>query len=221
MQGITARVKYHKTGLIRLIGHLDTARALMRAVKRAGIEGVYSQGFSPRLRLSFGPPLPLGCTSQCEFFDIRLAGMCDPDSVKQRLQQQFPEGLAVEEVQVLEGDAPAVAKAFWATEYDVEVPPDCPVKRSTIDQLNQAETSATGGTGDAGQSATSPGSHVARAKWEKTPDGGGRLTVVLRHDSSGKGGLKEIISRVLGVHRENLTKCIIHKRRVYAKGEHV
>ena len=122
MQGITARVRYAKTGLARFIGHLDTARALLRAVRRAGVETLYTQGFTPRMRLSFGPPLPLGLSSDCEYMDIKLARGYDPETVKEKFQSQLPEGLAVTEVEVL-GDAPeALQTAFWATEYEIGLP---------------------------------------------------------------------------------------------------
>ncbi|NQT82102.1 DUF2344 domain-containing protein [bacterium] len=218
MQGITARVMYCKTGLTRFIGHLDSTRVLRRAVGKAGIEGVYSQGFSPRLRLSFSPPLPLGFTSDCEFFDIKLAGRCRPDTIKRRLRASLPEGFVVKEVQLLEGDHVSPAAAFWAAEYEIEVPHDCPVNRenpapaelSRGDALSAVESDVSGSP--EGKLA----SHVLRASWTEKDNGAALLTVVLRQDSGGKGGVRRSICELLGIPREVLEKCRVHKKRVYS-----
>lgn len=230
MQGFTARVKYRKSGLTRLIGHLDTVRALLRAVRRAGIEGVYSQGFTPRLKLSFGTPLPLGWTSECEFFDIKLArprdeqGISQPDSITHSLQSHLPEGLFVEEVQVLQGNHPPPATAFWAAEYRVEnapagaalAPHDCPINAPGV---------GSGVWGSAIQtlnpSPETPNPRVVRARWHERDDGTRVLSIVLRRDPSGKGGSKQTICDILGMSREAFEKCRVHKKRVYAKGEQV
>lgn len=217
-QCFTARVRYRKVGLTRFIGHLDTARALLRAVRRAGIEGVYSQGFSPRLRLSFSPPLPLGCTSECEFLDIRLARSHQPDSIRHSLQSHLPDGLYVEEVQVVEGRITALAKAFWATEYEVEVPRDCRINGEDVEQLRGGALPA-GALRGQGDSDMSPAGRVVRARWHERDDGARMLSVVLRQDASGKGGLKETLGAVLGISRDTLEKCRIHKKKLYGKGE--
>ncbi len=225
-QSFTARVRYRKVGFTRFVGHLDTARALLRAVRRAGIEGVYSQGFSPRLRLSFSPPLPLGCTSECEFFDIRLARRYQSDSIRHSLQSQLPDGLYVEEVQVVEGRIIALAKAFWAAEYEVVMPRDCRINGEDVEQLCGGCLIADCGLQIAEyeirnpkSKLQNPRSRVVRARWHERDDGTRMLSVVLRQDASGKGGLKETLSAILGIPRDILEKCRIHKKKLYGEGE--
>jgi len=213
MEGFTARVKYHKAGIIRLLGHLDTARALLRAVRRAGIEGVYSEGFSPRLRLSFGPPIPLGCTSECEYFDIRLARKCEPESVKEALQAHMPEGLVVEEVQILEGNVPPLSAAFRAVEYEVEPPQDWRPNREKLDLPRWNKRSPASGSysmHDLG---------ILHAQWQEMNDGKRLLSLVLRRSASGGVRLKEAIGHLLGIGPGELHKVRIHKKRVYPEGE--
>jgi len=262
MGTLTARVRYGKTGLARLIGHLDTIRALTRAIRRAGIEGVYSQGFSPRLKLSFGPALPLGFTSECEFFDIKLrpasgggvkgrdsgdpsltslgeggppsAGRRrDAESIRDRLQSEVPEGLFVEEVEVLEGSPLPLERAFWASEYEVEVPRHGgetarPRRHKDTDSEEAGDPlcvcgddSFPGGAGMFCGGARGAAGPLLRAGWKENSDGQRVVSVVLREDASGKGSLKETLSDVLGISRESLERCRIHKKRVYAKGENL
>jgi radical SAM-linked protein len=64
------RVKYMKLKEARFTSHLDVMRTVVRTLRRAGLPLAYSQGFSARPRISFGPPLSVGMTSACEYFDF-------------------------------------------------------------------------------------------------------------------------------------------------------
>lgn len=70
----TIRIRYGKDEAVRFISHLDVLRELERTFRRAALPLVYSEGFSPRPRLSAGPPLALGWTSDAEWIDLELAG---------------------------------------------------------------------------------------------------------------------------------------------------
>ena len=66
------RIRFHKKGKIRFTSHRDVARIWERAFRRAGIAVAYSQGFSPRQKLSFGLALSTGHESEAEFLDVEL-----------------------------------------------------------------------------------------------------------------------------------------------------
>ena len=66
------RVRFSKVGKIRFIGHRDVARVIERAVRKVGLPVSYSQGFSPRMKLSFGLALPTGYESEAEFVELPL-----------------------------------------------------------------------------------------------------------------------------------------------------
>ena len=74
IRGSTVRLGYRKGEPVRFISHLDLLRELERTFRRAELPVVYSEGFSPRPKLSAGPPLPLGWTSDSEWIDVELAG---------------------------------------------------------------------------------------------------------------------------------------------------
>jgi radical SAM-linked protein len=224
MKGLTARIMYHKCGLARFIGHLDTVRVLQRAVRRAGIEGVYSQGFSPKLKLSYSDPLPLGVTSQCEFFDIKLAGppsqgKSQADAMTQNLQSHLPEGFLLERVDFLEGNPSSLQKAFWAAAYEIELPRDCPVNRENVEPFTMKRESSSPSSDEADEAGAGHTSRVVRASWRENDRGDPVFSVVLRQDIPGKGGLKQAICDILGISREILDGCRIHKKRVYGNGE--
>ena len=65
------RLRYQKTIPMSLRGHLDMVRVLPRVFRRAGLPLYYSEGFSPRPVLVFGPALALGMQSTAEYIDFR------------------------------------------------------------------------------------------------------------------------------------------------------
>ena len=53
------RIKFRKYGALKFVGHLDMMRYFQKALKRAGIDMKYSEGFNPPLlhRLVSGSPV--------------------------------------------------------------------------------------------------------------------------------------------------------------------
>lgn len=92
---------YKKADPARWLSHLDLIRTLERAIKRAQSPVTYSQGFNPRPRLSFGPPLPLGATSDTEFLAMRLEEPTEPSDLLASLNAQMPSGIEITEARAV------------------------------------------------------------------------------------------------------------------------
>ena len=117
------RIRYSKKGKVRFISHRDVARIWERALRRVGVSVAYSQGFSPRPKLSFGLALSTGHESEAEFLDLELS---DEDGdwtavrgvdLAARLTAALPVGLDVVAVAPVEkGDSlqQAVTSCTWA-----------------------------------------------------------------------------------------------------------
>ena len=58
------RIKFAKKGTMKFIGHLDIMRYFQKAIRRAGIDIAYSEGFSPHQIMSFAAPLGVGLESK-------------------------------------------------------------------------------------------------------------------------------------------------------------
>jgi len=114
------RVRYAKEGKARFLGHLDTVRTFERAVRRAKVPVAYSQGFHPRPRLSFGPPLPLGIESTVEYIDIHLSEPYPRDIVV-ALNRVLPEGFRALEARPMFGRTPSLSSAISLAVYSVEL----------------------------------------------------------------------------------------------------
>lgn len=93
------RVTLAKKGRAKYLSHLDMQRCMMRAVRRAGIELWYTEGFNPHPYVTFALPLPLGVESEGEPVEIRLEGDATNEDVFRVLSAVMPEGIEVVSVQ--------------------------------------------------------------------------------------------------------------------------
>ena len=88
-------ISFSKLGNARFFGHLELATIVKRAVKRAGLNVKYSQGFNPAMRLSFETALPLGMESEEELLFIYLEKNLEPEKIITLLNETLPEGLFI------------------------------------------------------------------------------------------------------------------------------
>ncbi len=111
------RLRYSVAGPARYISHLDRSRAIERALRRARTPVAYSQGFNPRPKVSFGPPLPLGVVSRAEYLDLELTEYSD--SVLPTLAGAMPPGLRLLAGGLVRGKVESLMSFINAAEYRV------------------------------------------------------------------------------------------------------
>ncbi len=128
----TYRIKYQKKGTVRFISHLDTMRAIKRALQRADAPVAYTEGFNPRPKLSMGPALPLGCESKCEMVDIVLGRSLAPEELHDGLARTMPEGLDLLETDRVAPTTPKLSRASSVC-YMIELP--CGMAREEAESL--------------------------------------------------------------------------------------
>jgi radical SAM family uncharacterized protein len=80
-QGVPIRLRlcYEKLGRAAYGSHLDLVRLLPRLFRRLSLPLYYSLGFNQKPVMTFGPALPLGVLSLCEYVDLKLAADADFD----------------------------------------------------------------------------------------------------------------------------------------------
>ncbi len=123
------RITFRKGSPVRWIGHLDVARFWERALRRADLPILYTQGFNPQPRIQFASALPVGFTGRAEVMDVWFSPPQDPEEVKRRLQAQCPPGFEVLDVVEVPLDAPSLPSQVEEAEYEVALekaflPPD-------------------------------------------------------------------------------------------------
>lgn len=92
------RMQFSKLGRVRFTSHRDVARILERGVRRVGLPVAYSQGFSPRARLSFGLALPTAFESTAEYVDVILEETVPLDGLAKELTACLSQGITVNEI---------------------------------------------------------------------------------------------------------------------------
>lgn len=124
MSGNRVRLRLAKEEEARFLSHLDLARALERAARRARLPVALSEGFHPLPKLALGPPLALGATSRAEYLDLELKEPLSPQEVAARLGAALLPGIRI----LAAGTPPPEAKALMAeaaaADYLVRVAPE-------------------------------------------------------------------------------------------------
>ena len=114
-------VRFTKAGAARFLSQHDVRRAWERVTRRAGLPLAYSRGFSPKPRLSFGPPLPVGAEGRREYMTMALRDPLDATEVEERLATAAIPGMAIVDVASAPGRR---VRTTWATyEFVVDSPP--------------------------------------------------------------------------------------------------
>jgi radical SAM-linked protein len=131
--GQRLRVRFGRGEEVKHISHLDVMRFWERALRRAGLEVAYSEGFTPRPRLALAAPLPVGVTSEAELLDVYLAEAVAPAEARERLAAATTPGFTVLGVDAVLASLPALqADLRWA-EYRVVLEEDLAPARLQAD----------------------------------------------------------------------------------------
>jgi len=110
------RLRWSKTARYRYMSHLENMKLIERALRRARLPVAYSQGFNPSMKLSFGPPLPLGFTSEAEFVDVTLESNLMPHMVD-ALKATFPDGIDILNAAVVYGKSKSLSASLNRVVY--------------------------------------------------------------------------------------------------------
>lgn len=115
------RIKYAKTGVLRYIGHLDVMRYFQKAIRRAGLDVAYSQGYSPHQLITFAAPLGLGVTSEGEYFDAEMNSVTTSADMTERLNQVMVPGMEIKAISALREGAKTAMAVVAASDYLVRI----------------------------------------------------------------------------------------------------
>ncbi|MGC8977189.1 MAG: TIGR03936 family radical SAM-associated protein [Candidatus Ratteibacteria bacterium] len=89
------RVFYKKEGISRFISHLSFCKIIERSLRRLDIPLKFSDGFTPHLKISYCPPLPIPIIGTNEFFELELSETIDTNFFIEKINKILPEGTCV------------------------------------------------------------------------------------------------------------------------------
>ncbi len=114
------RLTYTKTGLVKFLAHLETVSVLTRAIRIAKLPVMYSEGYSPHPRISFGPALPVGVESYAEAMDVELSCKLAAQSLIQLLNSVTPKGFNFKDCEEIAIGTKSISSQIGGAEYQIE-----------------------------------------------------------------------------------------------------
>ena len=113
------RLFFEKSGEMQYLSHRDFLRFLERLFKIAGVPILYSKGFHPRPRMSFGSPISIGEEAFYEPFDLDLKENIDNIELINKLNSKSPKGFKIFEAYDIDGKT-SIVSSFNALLYQIE-----------------------------------------------------------------------------------------------------
>ncbi len=118
------RIRFSKHGKVRFTSHRDVARIWERSLRRAGVPVVYSAGFSPRPKISFGLALSTGYSSDAEYLDVEVdpvwADGIDHESLAGALTASLPAGMTALAAAELASGGPSLQHAVTSCTWRID-----------------------------------------------------------------------------------------------------
>ncbi|MBD3298616.1 MAG: DUF2344 domain-containing protein [candidate division Zixibacteria bacterium] len=130
------RACWGKSAAWRFFSHLDMVRVVERSIRVARLPVSYSEGFHPRMKVSFGPPLSFGLTSRAELFDVLLDRNVEESDVD-ALRQAFPDGVDLIQGEGIPSQVPSLTESINEAEYGALIPLDAETAQSLIEAFIQ------------------------------------------------------------------------------------
>jgi radical SAM family uncharacterized protein len=172
-------VVFVKEGRARFFGHQDLLNVIQRTLRRARIRPAYSEGFHPKMRLAFPPPLPLGMEGRQEIFEFRAGTDLETGECVEALNRHAPPGLRFIGLEKIPPDLPPLHRRILAVDYSLRLDDEC--VRAAIERLRaergRPEASAADILGELAAASTGSGLGVP----EKIAEASTEARVLMRY----------------------------------------
>ena len=116
------RMQITKDPEIRFISHLEYARTISRAIRRAKLPAAYSEGFNPHLKFSLASALGVGVVSYTEFVEIELVQPMEVQPAARALDAALPRGIRVLAADAVDTHHAALMSQAAGAGYRVTLP---------------------------------------------------------------------------------------------------
>ncbi len=206
-EGHPVRLRFTERGKVRFVSHRDVARAFDRAFRIEQLPLAFTEGFSPRPKVSFGLALSVGHESDAEYLDVELREAVDADALVAPLTAALPDGIDVTGAVSLVDRAPALQESVTSVNYrvapvDAHDEPVAATVLATLVELADHERRAPRHAGPQGQRACR--GHLARhqkhrARGLRGPRSGTTAVLELSLSTQPRGARPREVLEALGV----------------------
>jgi radical SAM-linked protein len=209
------RVRFSRGEEVKYITHLDLMRFWERALRRAEAPLAYSEGHTPRPRLSLAAPLAVGVTSSAELMEVFLTRRVALRDFMRSVTAQLTAGIEVLEVEEIGLGLPSLQSEVRWARYRVEGP------------LDRAHEDVRSAVGRFLATDSIPWEHMREREvrrydiralvrdlsLEDAPAGSYALAMTLRCDNAAAGRPEQVVA-ALGLPEP----CAIHRRELVLAG---
>lgn len=118
---ITEKILFQfiKTGLLRLLSHLDLMNLFIRIGRRTGVPFQYSQGLNPKPRIIIPFPLALGIGSDYELGEIFINQRINSEKFLEMYNEELPGELQIKNTQI-SNEKKSIAATDFFHDYLIE-----------------------------------------------------------------------------------------------------
>ena len=116
------RSLFERKGALSYIGHLDLKAVFERALRRAELPLLYTQGFNPRPMLEFALPLGVGIDTEGDYMDVAMEVPLNPDEFISKLNSELPDGLKVLKTVCIDEPKKSLMSVVTCATYRIEAP---------------------------------------------------------------------------------------------------
>lgn len=115
------RASYRKKSQARYLSHMDLNNMIQQGFRRAGISVHYSQGFHPKMAISYLPALPLGMTGNSEWLEFKSQYVFSEDEFVSRINRFILEGVEFIGLSQLDEAEPPMNRQIRAFVYSLDL----------------------------------------------------------------------------------------------------
>jgi radical SAM-linked protein len=133
-------ITFSKTEAMRFTGHLDLHTTLERTMRRANLPLKYSQGFTPRPKLSLASALPLGFTSEAEMAEFWLEEDLPAEKVGRAFKAASPPGIVHHKTKTAPPEAQKLQNALTSAKFIVIFRQNHPELEESVQALLASES---------------------------------------------------------------------------------
>jgi len=124
--GAKFRLRFAKEKTARLLSHLETSTALIRAINMSGLTFCFSEGFHPHPKVSFPFATSVGIESNDEYADIQVKRpQEDIENYTVTINSFLPSGLKILEIEAIPLESESLSLSVSGYEYEIYLSGKC------------------------------------------------------------------------------------------------
>ncbi len=112
---------YSKLDTARFLSHVDLSNIIQRAFRRARVPVIYSEGFHPKMVLSYAPALPLGMEGKAEVLEFKSNHLFSEKEFLSQVNPCLPPGVRFLNLKRLESVEPSLSEGIKTLVYSLDL----------------------------------------------------------------------------------------------------